>query len=141
MGPPLSLEVIVGATDVTFTWSLPQVTLRNGEITGFTLSCFSGGALMLRRSFSAPGTYKVSGFSSATAYNCSVVAVNSKGDGPPATLALRTQTAPTGDSEFATNEGCTTSIFKHSATVSIYYILLKGKTFSTNFFRFKSLVM
>ena len=97
-GPPLSLEVVVGVNDVTFTWSLPEVTLRNGIITGFTLSCFSGGSLMARRTLTEPGSHTVTGLSADTEYNCSVVATNSMGSGPPATLALRTQSAPTDDS-------------------------------------------
>ena len=114
MGPPLSFDVGVGVNDVTFTWSLPEPTLRNGLITGFTLFCVTGGALMLRQSFPAPNNhslrgsdattefpYKVSGFSASTAYNCSVLATNSKGNSPPASLGLTTLTAPTvTDSEF-----------------------------------------
>lgn len=104
-GPPLSVDVVVGVIDVTFTWSLPQVTLRNGEITGFTLSCFSGGSLMLRQSFTGPGTYTVAGFSSNTAYTCSVMASNSKGDGPPATLELTTQTEDSESTESTILDG------------------------------------
>jgi hypothetical protein len=91
MGTPLSFQVVVGATDVTFTWSLPEVTLRNGIITEYTVSCLSGGSLMTRVTLSSAGMHKIPGFAPDTAYECSVVATNSKGSGPPATLSLRTQ--------------------------------------------------
>ena len=53
---------------------------------------------MARRTLTEPGSHTVTGLSADTEYNCSVVATNSMGSGPPATLALRTQSAPTEDS-------------------------------------------
>ena len=54
---------------------------------------------MARRTLTEPGSHTVTGLSADTEYNCSVVATNSMGSGPPATLALRTQSAPTEDSK------------------------------------------
>ena len=92
-GPPLSFQVVVGVTEITFTWSPPEVTLRNGVITEYTLSCSSGGTLMILTTFTESGKYTVDGFSASTSYDCSVLAANSVGSGPPASLSFTTQDA------------------------------------------------
>lgn len=90
---------MVGTSDVTFSWSPPEVTLRNGDIVEYVLSCSPrGSAVMTVTIFTEPGTYMVDGFSANTDYNCSVIASNSKGSGPPATLLFTTQAG--GDSKF-----------------------------------------
>lgn len=94
----------MGVTDVTFTWTLPEVTHRNGQITGFTLSCyFDSGSLAIQRTFVVPGTYSVLGFNPGTSYTCSLVAFNSKGDSPPAVIPLTTQTESTPESKCNTS--------------------------------------
>jgi hypothetical protein len=103
-GSPENLSAEAAERDVTFSWSPPDVTLRNGNITEYSLSC-SPSPSSLPQSFPEPGTYRVayyssstthvcsilaSRFSPATSYNCSVVAINSKGAGPPAFVSFTT---------------------------------------------------
>lgn len=92
-GPPLSFQVAVGVNDVTFSWSPPEITLRNGEIISYSLSCSPHGSTIvtIMSTFAEPGTQGISGFSSSTDYNCSLVASNSKGNSPPATKFFTTQ--------------------------------------------------
>ena len=91
-GIPESLQVVVGERDVTFSWSPPDLTLRNGVITEYVLTCSAqGSTITTTKRFTESGTYTVDGFSASTAYSCSVVASNSQGSGPPATLSLTTQ--------------------------------------------------
>ena len=96
-GPPLSFEVAVGVNDVTFSWSPPEITLRNGEIIAYSLSCSPHGSTIvtIKSNFAEPGPHAVSGFLSSTEYNCSLVASNNKGNSPPATKSFITQ-----DSEY-----------------------------------------
>ena len=79
-----------GERHVTFSWSPPPVTLRNGNITGYTLSC-SPSPASLPLNLSQPGTHLVERFSPDTNYECSVVAYNSPGSGPPASTHFSTQ--------------------------------------------------
>ena len=90
---PLSFQVVVGVTEATFTWSPPDITLRNGEITEYTLSCSSGSSLMLLTTFVESGTHRLEGLSASTSYNCSLWASNSKGRGPSTSLLFKTQDA------------------------------------------------
>lgn len=92
-GPPLSFQVSVGGSDITFSWSPPEITLRNGEIIAYSLSCSPHGSAIvtITSTFTESGTHVVSGFSSSTDYNCSLVATNSKGNSPPATSSFTTQ--------------------------------------------------
>lgn len=94
-GPPLSFQVAVGVNDVTFSWSPPEITLRNGEIVAYSLSCSPHGSTIvtIMSTFAESGTHTVSGFSSSTEYNCSLVASNSKGNSPPATKSFTTQSS------------------------------------------------
>ena len=88
-GAPEMFEAVAGQRLVVFSWSPPPVTLRNGVITSYTLSC-SPSPSSLPRSPSQPGPLTVAGFSPDTSYSCSVVASNSVGSGPPANITLTT---------------------------------------------------
>ena len=82
-------EAVAGQRLVVFSWSPPPVTLRNGFITSYTLSCSpSPSSHPQSPSQSAPLT--VAGFSPDTSYSCSVVASNSVGSGPPANITFTT---------------------------------------------------
>ena len=76
-----------GERQVVFSWSPPPVAQRNGVITSYTLSCSPS----LPQSPSQAGALNVTGFSPDTAYTCSVVATNSEGSGPAATVNFTTQ--------------------------------------------------
>ena len=89
-GVPEMFVAVAGERQVTFSWSPPPVALRNGVITSYTLSC-SPSPSSLPQSPSQPGTLTVSGFSPDTSYSCSVVASNSQGSGPPASISFTTQ--------------------------------------------------
>ena len=82
-GTPEMFVATAGERQVTFSWSPPPVTLRNGVITSYTLSC-SPSPSSLPQSPSQPGPLTVAGFSPDTSYSCSVVASNSQGSGPTA---------------------------------------------------------
>ena len=79
-----------GERQVVFFWSPPPVTQRNGVITSYTLSCFPS-LSSPPQSPSQSGPLTVTGFSPDTAYTCSVVATNSQGSGPPASITFTTQ--------------------------------------------------
>ena len=67
-------------------YSLPALTLRNGVITGYSLSCVpevgARGKNTILMQYTAAGTFTLGGFTPATSYNCSISAANSKGSGP-----------------------------------------------------------
>ena len=69
---------------MTFSWSPPAPTERNGIITGYFLSCVSvvGGGNSISMQYTAAGTFTLGGFTPFTSYNCSIAARNSRGSGP-----------------------------------------------------------
>ena len=73
---------------MTFSWSPPAPTKRNGVITGYSLSCVpvSGGGNTITMQYTAAGTFTLRGFTPFTSYNCSISASNSQGSGPVAYL-------------------------------------------------------
>ena len=77
---------------MTFSWSPPAPTERNGIITGYFLSCVpvSGGGNSVSMQYTAAGTFTLGGFTPATSYNCSISASNSQGSGPVAYLIVAT---------------------------------------------------
>ena len=93
-GPPQSFVVIprTGARNVTFSWSPPAPTLRNGIITGYSLSCVAEGGVESTVSmwYSQSGTFALEGFAPATTYNCSISASNSRGSGPVTYVVVTT---------------------------------------------------
>ena len=94
-GPPQSFTVAPGARNMTFSWSLPALTLRNGVITGYSLSCVpevgTRGRNTISMQYTAAGTFTLGGFTPAISYNCSISADNSQGSGP---LIHRVVTTP-----------------------------------------------
>ena len=84
-GPPLDFTVIQhSARNMTFSWSPPAPTERNGAITGYSLSCVpeGGGGNSITMQYTAAGTFTLRGFTPFTSYNCSIFARNSEGSGP-----------------------------------------------------------
>ena len=83
-GPPQSFTVTQRRErNMTFSWSPPVPTLRNGVITGYSLSCVpeTGGGNSITMQYTAAGTFTLGGFTPATSYNCSISARNSQGSG------------------------------------------------------------
>ena len=77
---------------MTFSWSPPTLTLRNGVITGYSLSCVpvAGGGNTITMQYTAAGTFTLGGLIPATSYNCSIFASNILGSGPVAYVAVST---------------------------------------------------
>ena len=83
-------DTVFGERQVTFSWSPPAVTQRNGVIIHYTLSCSpSPSTLPLSVSQAVPVT--VTGFTPDTNYICSVTAHNGLGAGPAAQEIFETQ--------------------------------------------------
>jgi len=72
-GPPQNFIVTssAGARNVTFSWSPPAPTLRNGIITGYSLSCVPErvGESTVSMGYTQTGTFTLEGFAPATTYN------------------------------------------------------------------------
>ena len=83
-GPTQSFTVAPGARNITFSWSSAVPTLRDGVITGYSLSCVpeAGGGNSIFMQYTAAGTFTLGGFTPATSYNCSIFASNIWGNGP-----------------------------------------------------------
>ena len=77
---------------MTFSWSPPVPTLRNGVITRYSLSCVpeTGGGNTISMQYTAAGTFTVGGFTPATSYNCSISASNILGSGTVAYVVVST---------------------------------------------------
>ena len=77
---------------MTFSWSPPSPTLRNGVITGYSLSCVpeAGGGNSIMIQYTTVGTFTLGGLTPATSYNCSISASNSLGSGPTAHVVVTT---------------------------------------------------
>ena len=82
-------QAVAGEREVDFSWSQPAVALRNGNITGYTLSC-SPLPASLPLTLELPVAH-VDKFSPNTLYNCSVVAHNSQGTGPTTNIVFNTK--------------------------------------------------
>ena len=80
---------------MTFSWSPPAPTERNGVITGYSLSCVpvSGRGNTISMQYTAAGTFTLGGFTPATSYNCSISASNSQGSGPVSSMISTTPEA------------------------------------------------
>ena len=91
-GPPLNFTVIPEARTMTFSWAPPNATRRNGVITGYSLSCApqTGGGSISMQPDAQAGNSTLMGFTPATAYNCSIFACNSQGNGPAVSMIIRT---------------------------------------------------
>ena len=78
-GPPQDFTISVTSRSVTFSWSPPLSSQQNGVITGYNLTCSSGGMTNSIRwsdtSFDAP-------LDPFTNYSCTVSAGTVVGDGP-----------------------------------------------------------
>ena len=90
-GPPLNFTVTPRARSMTFSWAPPNVTQRNGVITGYSLSCTpltAEGDITMQ--YTQDGTFTLGGFTPFITYNCSIFASNSQGDGPVASMTIPT---------------------------------------------------
>ena len=77
---------------MTFSWSPPAPTLRNGVITGYSLSCVpeAGGENSITMQYTAAGTFTLGRLTPATSYNCSISASNILGSGPAVYVVVTT---------------------------------------------------
>ena len=77
---------------MTFSWSPPAATLRNGVITAHFLACVpeAGGGNTITMQYRAAGTFTLGGFTPATSYNCFISAMNSQGSGPMSSMISTT---------------------------------------------------
>ena len=85
----MNFIAVAGRRNLALSWSPPEPRLRNGDISSYTVSCSSP-------SSSTPdnttGDTKVvaTGLTPNTMYSCSVLATNSAGSGPLATVDAST---------------------------------------------------
>ena len=80
-GPPLNFAVQVTAvTSLTFSWSPPEVMLQNGAITSYKLACTGDTDVSYTTS---QLQFTIDTFVPAATFQCSVLATNEFGDGPP----------------------------------------------------------
>ena len=81
---PENFTVLPREQNLTFSWSPPAPTGRNGVITSYSLSCVpeAGGGITISMQYTAAGTFTLGGFTPFTSYNCSISASNSQGSGP-----------------------------------------------------------
>ena len=89
-GIPEMFDAVAGERQVTFSWSPPAVTQRNGVIIIYTLSC-SPSPSTLPLPVSQAVQVPVTGFTPDTNYICSVMAHNGLGPGPAAQETFKTQ--------------------------------------------------
>ena len=87
---------VTDSRNVTFTWLLPVLTERNGNITSYNLTCVStttGREAFLTKVYpvAESNSYTLTGLKPDTSYTCRVFAINSVGRGPTANLSLTTQ--------------------------------------------------
>jgi hypothetical protein len=88
-GAPMNFIAVAGRRNLALSWSPPEPRLRNGDISSYTVSCSSP-------SSSTPdnttGDTQVvaTGLTPNTMYSCSVLATNSAGSGPLATVDAST---------------------------------------------------
>ena len=85
---------VTDSRNVTFTWLLPVLTERNGNITNYSLTCTATGReAFLPRVYpvAESNSYTLTGLKPDTSYTCQVFANNSVGRGPTANLSLTTQ--------------------------------------------------
>ena len=87
---------VTDSRNVTFTWLLPVLTERNGNITSYNLTCVSTTTrreAVLTRVYpvAESNSYTITELKPDTSYTCQVFAINSVGRGPTANLSLTTQ--------------------------------------------------
>ena len=117
---PEMFEAEVGQREVSFSWSPPPVTQRNGVITSYNLSCSPSPSSLPHQTPSGPLT--VAGFTPDTAYSCSLVATNSQGSGPSTTTSFTTQQ----DCKTSVPDDCECVSPPFSALDSYFQLHLRG---------------
>ena len=77
---------------ITVSWSPPNPSDRNGVIVSYTVTCIArvSGVTPVTMTYNQAGTHILFGFSPLTTYDCSIVASNSAGRGPPAVTSITT---------------------------------------------------
>ena len=79
-GPPQNFTISVTSRSIAFSWSPPLLSQRNGDITGYNLTCTVGGVTNSARFIVTSLTLPVEPF---TNYSCTVSAATVVGDGLP----------------------------------------------------------
>ena len=107
-GAPQSFAETNDPRNVIFTWTLPVLTDRNGNITSYNLTCVSttvGREAFLTRVYQPVESdrYSLPGFRPFTMHQCSVYAINSAGRGPEANRTFTT--LPDGELLFIALDG------------------------------------
>ena len=92
-GPPMNVVGIpITPYSITFSWSLPHSTRRNGIITGYTVRVTTASSVIIHGSTTAT-SYTVGSLSPYTRYICSVAAKTVNGTGPFSIVSAWTQQA------------------------------------------------
>ncbi|CAI8048070.1 Receptor-type tyrosine-protein phosphatase S [Geodia barretti] len=90
-GAPVNLMAVAGRRNLMLSWSPPEPRLRNGDISSYTVTCFSPSSSSPDFSDTIPDTQVMAtGLTPNTMYSCSVLATNSVGSGPSATVDAST---------------------------------------------------
>lgn len=79
-------------TGLTCSWDPPEENVQNGEIISYSLTCSSGGQIVVDLTLK-PTVFEVTVdlFSHSTTYTCSVAATNSIGTGPISDISATTE--------------------------------------------------
>ena len=82
--PPTNFRITATSSEnITVSWDPPPRESQNGMITAYTLTCQPQELeTPLPVTYSAAGTYILSGFRPATSYNCTIFAATAGGNGP-----------------------------------------------------------
>lgn len=77
--------VAIGPDTIQASWDPPPQDARNGIILAYNLTCQPEVlTTALPTTYPAAGIYRLTGFSPATTYNCTIFASTAGGNGPPA---------------------------------------------------------
>ena len=87
----MSLVAVAGRRNLMLSWSPPEPHLRNGDISSYVVTCSSPSSSSPDFSDTIPDTQVMAtGLTPNTMYSCSVLATNSVGSGPSATVDAST---------------------------------------------------
>ncbi len=87
--PPGNTDAEVsGPTSLTISWDPPPAGQQNGDVLSYMLSCSPA---HVTATYTTAGTWVVEGLQPATAYTCTIHAINANGNGPASTVTERTE--------------------------------------------------
>ena len=88
-GQPQSLIFSTTSRTLTFSWSPPLLSQRNGVIISYLITCSSGGSI-INSTRTSSTSLTITGLQPFTNYTCSVRAATIVGDGPATMLDIVT---------------------------------------------------